>query len=550
MKPSKKKEFETIYSVCRSVLGLDKWEQLIEKIPTESRLEMFSETLAAYKEAFGLPDFLPELAGLEWSLHQAASKRSKIPSKVNKVFINPTLKLLRVSWKHLSSLLTAEKNISSRTPEPGEEFILAWRNPRTGEVRAEAAADRNLLALKIVMEGIDAEEVASEGNVSLRAIDEIVDEAIKKGLILSPPSSLRRDAGSFQAAQNTDELSLSSPVFTLQWHITQACDLHCKHCYDRSDRAVLKLDQAIRVLEDLRDFCQNRHVRGQVSFTGGNPLLYPHFLEVYRAASEKGFALAILGNPVPRDRIEELISIQAPVFYQVSLEGLAEQNDAVRGPGHFKRVIHFLDVLRDLKIYSMVMLTLTRDNMDQVLPLAHFLRERADCFTFNRLSQMGEGSSLQLPKPDIYRRFLRKYVEAAASNPIMAVKDNLINILHYHEGKPLFGGCCGYGCGAAFNFMAVLPDGEAHACRKFPSLIGNVFQQKVAEIYDSESARQYRAGSSACRSCAIRPVCGGCPAVIHGHGLNVFIDRDPYCFMNVGEEVLRGIINVGALLQE
>lgn len=492
---------------------------------------MFSKILVAYKELFCIPDFLPELARLEWNLHQAASRRKKIPSKVNKVIINPTLQLLRASWKHLPSLLMSQGDMVPQSPEPGEEFILLWLTPQTDEVRAEAAADRDLLALKMVMEDIDAEEAASEANVSIRAIDGIVDEAIKRGLILSPPSGLRRDAGSFPAAQNVDKAFLSPPVFTLQWHITQACDLHCKHCYDRSNRSALKLDQAIRVLEDLRDFCQSRHVRGQVSFTGGNPLLYPHFLELYRAASEKSFALAILGNPVPKESLEELISIQAPVFYQVSLEGLAEQNDAVRGPGHFKRVIHFLDELRDLKIYSMVMLTLTQDNMDQVLPLGRFLVDRVNSFTFNRLSQVGEGLNLQLPEPDRYYRFLRAYVDAAASNPIIALKDNLINILHYQEEKPLFGGCCGYGCGAAFNFMAILPDGEAHACRKFPSLIGDVLEQTIAEVYDSELARHYRAGSSACRSCAIRPVCGGCPAVIYGHGLNVFTDRDPYCFM-------------------
>ena len=518
-------------------MRLDKWEQILNQIPTEPAPAAFSKTLAAYKQEFDLPDFLSELAGLEWKLRQAVSRKSKIPSKVERLSINPTLQLHRVSWKHLSSLLMAEGNISSRTPEPGEEFIFVWLNPQTGTVRAEAATDWDLLALKMVMEGIDPEEAASEGNVSMRTIDGIVDEAIKKGLILSPPSGLRRDVGSFPAAPDTDEIFLSSPVFTLQWHITQACDLHCRHCYYRSDRSTLKLEQAIRVLEDLRDFCQNRHVRGQVSFTGGNPFLYPHFSELYRAASEKGFALAILGNPVPREWLEELISIQTPIFYQVSLEGLAEQNDAVRGPGHFKRVIHFLDVLRGLKIYSMVMLTLTRDNMDQVLPLGRFLMDRANSFAFNRLSQVGEGSSLKLPEPDPYRRFLRAYVEAAASNPILAFKDNLINILHHQEGKPLFGGCCGYGCGAAFNFMAVLPDGEAHACRKFPSLIGNVFEQTIAEVYDSESARHHRAGSKACQSCSIRPVCGGCPAIVHGYGLNVMTDRDPYCFMEERKSV-------------
>ncbi|MBN2516681.1 MAG: SPASM domain-containing protein [Deltaproteobacteria bacterium] len=45
-------------------------------------------------------------------------------------------------------------------------------------------------------------------------------------------------------------------------------------------------------------------------------------------------------------------------------------------------------------------------------------------------------------------------------------------------------------------------------CRKFPSLIGNIFEQSLAEIYDSDSARRYRAGTQACRSCPIRPVCG------------------------------------------
>ena len=531
MKSPTRKEFETTYPVCRSAVGLCKWQQIFERVPGECTLATFSKILAAYGEGLGLPDFLPDLAGLEWNLYQAEAGMDNIPFRVDKDLINPTLQLLSVSWKHLPSLLRTEENISARTPEPGKDFILIWRDSRTGKVRAEAAADRDLLALKIVMEGIDVREVASKGNVSVTAVEGAVADAVRKGLILSPPSGLRRDSDSFPAAQNTDEVFLSSPVFTLQWHITQACDLHCKHCYDRSDRSALKLDQAIGVLEDLWNFCHHRRVRGQVSFTGGNPLLYPHFLELYRAASEKGFILAILGNPVPKDNIEELISIQAPAFFQVSLEGLEEKNDAVRGPGHFKRVVRFLDVLRDLKIYSMVMLTLTRYNMDQVLPLAHFLKERADCFTFNRLSQVGEGSNLQLPEPDLYRRFLRAYGEAAADNPIMALKDNLINILHHLEGKPLFGGCCGYGCGAAFNFMAVLPDGEAHACRKFPSLIGHVFQQTIAEIYDSELACRYRAGSSACRSCSIRPVCGGCPAVIHGQGGNVFNDRDPYCFM-------------------
>jgi len=214
---------------------------------------------------------------------------------------------------------------------------------------------------------------------------------------------------------------------------------------------------------------------------------------------------------------------------------LREHNDMIRGSGHFDRVIEFLDVLRNLEVPSMVMLTLTKDNMDQILPLAEILRDLTDDFNFNRLSMVGEGANLQLPTREEYIGFLEAYMDAAQSNPTMGLKDNLLNILRYQKGISPFGGCTGYGCGAAFNFMAVLSDGEVHACRKFPSPIGNMNKQSIADIYDSEMARRYRAGCQACRSCAIRPVCGGCLAIAHSFGLNVLEERDPYCFMTISQ---------------
>jgi len=272
-------------------------------------------------------------------------------------------------------------------------------------------------------------------------------------------------------------------------------------------------------------------VRGQVSFTGGNPLLFPDFMEVYRAASERGFTLAVLGNPVTRESIENLIAIEPPVYYQVSLEGLPEHNDYIRGHGHFERVLDFLNVLRRLEIYSMVMLTLTKENLSQVLPLAEMLRSRADLFTFNRLSLVGEGTTLKLPSKSDYMAFLEAYSEAAKHNPVIALKDNLINITRHQNGLPVFGGCTGYGCGAAFNFMCLLADGSVHACRKFPSPIGNILHNSLGELYDSDSARRYRSGSRACSPCSLRPVCGGCLAIAYSFGLNVFEERDPYCFI-------------------
>ena len=177
----------------------------------------------------------------------------------------------------------------------------------------------------------------------------------------------------------------------------------------------------------------------------------------------------------------------------MSLEGLPEHNDWVRGAGHFERTTSFLRDLKELGVSSMVMLTLTEQNIDQVLPLAALLRGLVDDFHFNRLAMVGEGANLRLPSRERYARFLAEYLEAAERDPALGIKDNLINILRRERGAPPFGGCTGFGCGAAFNFIALLPDGEAHACRKFPSPIGNAVRDGIAAVYDSAAARAYRA---------------------------------------------------------
>jgi selenobiotic family peptide radical SAM maturase len=320
--------------------------------------------------------------------------------------------------------------------------------------------------------------------------------------------------------------------FTLQWHLTNSCELSCAHCYDRTKRGAPTLGEAERILGDLVAFCRRRRVRAQVCLTGGNPLRYPHFFDIYRSIAARGIPASILGNPATREEIAEIVAIGRPTYYQVSLEGRREQNDSIRGRGHFDRAIAFLHLLREFGVRSVVMLTLTRANIDEVLPLAETLRGVADRFTFNRLSQVGHGAALSLPTPPEFRAFLMRYTMASKTNPAQGFKDNLFNILRDHHRRPLTRGCTGYGCGAAFNFVALLPDGEVHACRKFPSPLGNIRDASFDALWGSRVARRYRDGSLACRGCRLRNVCQGCPAVTFGAGLRPLEDRDPYCFID------------------
>jgi selenobiotic family peptide radical SAM maturase len=324
-------------------------------------------------------------------------------------------------------------------------------------------------------------------------------------------------------------LGRKASTFTLQWHLTNACELSCLHCYDRSSRATPTLAEAERVLDDLLAFCREKRVTGQVCLTGGNPLLHPSFVPIYAATVKRGFPVSILGNPASETQLRQIAGIFRPVYYQVSLEGLPETNDRIRGPGHFDRVVAFLDLLRTMGIPSHVMLTVHRENLEEVLPLAKRLRGAADRFSFTRLSQVGEGEELPLPSRDEYTGFLSEYLRAARTDRSLRFKENLFNALPRRRHRKPFRGCTGFGCGAAFNFVALLPDGEVHACRKFPSPIGHLRHQTLREVWESPVAKEYRRGSKACRTCRLRNVCGGCLAVSYGAGLSPLRDRDPHC---------------------
>lgn len=482
--------------------------------------------LSQLAHSSGCPGFLPDLARVELAIHHLQSLKESEPLPVAEMQVNQNLELLEVAWSPLLRLLE-DKTVN---PQQGNQFLLFWRQPHSGKLCQSPASSVDLLALKVVVEGLDPVAVAKDAGCPVGDIDRALDQAVSKGLLFRPESTLRRQAEDFSFSDDTPQRFLQAEAFTLQWHITHRCDLHCRHCYDRSRRDDVSLAQGVDILDQMRAFCLQHNVYGQVSFSGGNPFMHPDFFALYRTAHERNLNLAILGNPVSETQLDALLQIARPVFYQVSLEGLQEHNDQIRGTGNFSAVLAFLELLQKKNIYSMVMLTLTQANLNQVLPLAELLRGRVDLFTYNRLSMVGEGASLESPRAEDYQLFVGEYLAAQRDNPAMALKDSLINIEREKQSAGLFGGCTGFGCGAAFNFVSLLPDGQVHACRKFPSPIGDINQQGLQAIYDSAAARAYRQGCRECQPCRLRPVCGGCLAVAHGYGLNPLEQKDPACF--------------------
>ena len=114
---------EEVYSACRSCLGTRTWEKIVAACYDTLTPETFPDTLAFKVDAFGLPEFLPHLARLEWAQKVASSGGNTIPPEVDRLSLNPTLHLVRCSWKNLLTLICSGENLrQGEKPEDRTQY--------------------------------------------------------------------------------------------------------------------------------------------------------------------------------------------------------------------------------------------------------------------------------------------------------------------------------------------------------------------------------------------------------------------------------------------
>jgi len=242
-------------------MGADAWARCVHACATAATLlECLAE--CSPQET----PWLQELASLEWTLEQAqvaARRETPAPGRLSP---HPAVQLLAFSWQGLPALVHAAREAGAEPPPPtvGEQMVLLWPDA-SGTLHCQPAADEDLLALKIAAEGLSLSDVAREAGASVGALRQLLQRAVDKGLLLAPPSLLTRPESTHPRAP-ARKLELTEGVFhtetfTMQWHITQRCDLNCRHCYDRSARQDTPLDVGLRLIDELAGFCEARHVQ-------------------------------------------------------------------------------------------------------------------------------------------------------------------------------------------------------------------------------------------------------------------------------------------------
>lgn len=135
-----------------------------------------------------------------------------------------------------------------------------------------------------------------------------------------------------------------------QFYITMVgrCNLKCimctttTHIHDPSQE--LTLDQWKAVIENITRFKIQ-----SIGFGGGEPLLRADDLaELVKIAASKGITINIITNAtlLTRRFLEDIIHCKEKTIFILSLDGLEEENDRIRGNGVFSKVMSAASLLK------------------------------------------------------------------------------------------------------------------------------------------------------------------------------------------------------------
>ncbi len=151
----------------------------------------------------------------------------------------------------------------------------------------------------------------------------------------------------------------SVPV-SVELQINTRCNLRCKHCFQDSYSTTMhlkRIEEILKILKEANVF--------ELNLVGGEVFLHPEFFKILELCVQKNFAINIVTNGtfLNNTNIEKLKNCKN-IAVLVSLEGIGEINDMIRGDGIFSTVDKGIKTLIANGIYVEISNTLTAKNVD------------------------------------------------------------------------------------------------------------------------------------------------------------------------------------------
>lgn len=363
----------------------------------------------------------------------------------------------------------------------------------------------------------EAFEVNDNGRRLLQSLPDIQEEdspdefcfMVENGILVSQEVDKKRDR------------------FYLQWHLLNTCNLKCQHCYDwKTPANTLDYFTMLRIIDDYSEFLKQMEFNGELSFTGGEPLLFPRLMDLIRYAKkcDVPINISVLTNGTLLD--EELFkeAKEHDVGFQVSIDGDEATHDKIRGKGSYRKAMATLMYLVQEGIKNSVHFVIMRENQHCIDALIEELEAvGVNRLNLSRLVPIGPGATQDSLEPHELRAIYERIVRL-----------NEVCALEVLPTRPLWTlvGSDGV-CPVGYNTLTIDANGLFMPCRRIDKSIGNARCDSFFKVWFTDpflcKMREREKFIEVCGTCDKNETCGGCRAIAKAVTGNLYA-RDPGCW--------------------
>jgi MoaA/NifB/PqqE/SkfB family radical SAM enzyme len=277
--------------------------------------------------------------------------------------------------------------------------------------------------------------------------------------------------------------------------LTYRCDSACSMCYIWKNPTNPRFEVSLETLSKLPGGFDHLNI------TGGEPTLRRDLMEIVDLLYPKTHTLEISTNGLHVDKLEPVLLKYPNVKIRISIEGLEETNDRIRGEKDgFKTKMAAMERLVALRGTDLGFATTFQDeNVDQIVEMYRLSRRVGV-----ELATSALHNGFQFHKDDNYmydRVRVARRVEDLVTEMMQSwsIKNWFRGYLNLGLIAKILGHDRLIPCTAGTMFAFVDPWSDVYACNVRPDLLmGNLSKQSWEEIMRGEKAVAARAEVAAC----------------------------------------------------
>ena len=324
------------------------------------------------------------------------------------------------------------------------------------------------------------------------------------------------------AAHSDADRSVPPPL-ACKLVLTYRCNLSCPRCFQWGSGGWCTRDDAPGTAEELDWTCVQRLFArigaGRPNFilTGGEPLLYSRFRDLAAMLTRYRCHTTICTNGTLLNRYTDVAAANPFLSFLVSLDGLEQENDGIRGDGVYARVVENIERLKKLPRppYIGIQFTIHTGNVGVMAPFckemarlgvdwvllnsfwfltpteardyARFMEER---FSVRPVHHKGFLYAYPVDR-DVFLVQYRKIREAGLPVQISSYYSRPEDIHAYLDAPDRLVG--ERRCYKQWVRVDVTPEGDVTPCVQWPDLVfGNLRDDDILDIWNSQAYGEFR----------------------------------------------------------